>query len=329
MRYPVPKKFKYRETYWVWGGSEGKPLAIRGFNEEPFIVPRWDVTSNDPYGRSPCMDALPDNMQLQLETKRKAEAIEKQVRPPLLADVSLKNEPTSSVAGGITYVANLSGAVGMKPVYEVNPDLAAMREDLKEIQERIKNILFNDLFMMISNLDTVRSATEIDARREEKLVQLGPVIERLQGEGLDKAITRIYAIAERKGLIPPAPAELQGVPIQIQYISMLAEAQRAIGTAGIERLLQLAGNLAGVDPNIMDNIDTDQTMNVYGDLLHVDARVLRDPKQVARIRQQRAQQQQQAELLQQTLAGAKGAKDLSDTNLGGGRNALQMMMGQA
>lgn len=328
-QYPVPRKFKYRETYWVYAGGKDRPLAIRGFNGEPFIAPRWDVTSNDPYGRSPCMDALPDNMQLQLETKRKAEAIEKQVRPPLLADVSLKNEPTSSVAGGITYVANLSGAVGMKPVYEVNPDLGAMREDLKEIQERIKNILFNDLFLMISNLDTVRSATEVDARREEKLVQLGPVIERLQNEGLSKLVYRVFEIAERKGMIPPAPPELQGVPIEVKYVSMLAEAQRATDTASIERLYQFAGNIAGAVPDILDNLDSDEAIDVYADLLHVDARVVRDPKKVAQLRQKRQQQQQQADILQQTLAGAKGAKDLSDTNVGGGRNVLQMMMGSA
>lgn len=325
---PVPKKFKYRETYWMWGDNgNAMPLACRGFNEEPFIAPRWDVTSNDSYGRSPCMDALPDIMQLQQETKRKAEAIEKQVRPPLLADVSLKNEPTSSVAGGITYVANLTTAQGMKPVYEVKPDLTGMMEDLKEIQARIKNILFNDLFMMISQLDTVRSATEIDARREEKLVQLGPVIERLQGEGLDTAVNRIFAIMSRKGLLPPPPKAIQGLGIKIQYISMLAEAQRAIGTAGIERLFQFAGNLAGVKPDILDNLDEDEGIREYGDLLHVPAKLIKDKRSVAKVRQVRAQQQQQADLLQQTVAGAKGAKDLSETNVGGGMNVLQMMMG--
>lgn len=326
-RYPVPKKFKFRETYWVYGSTSSQPLAIRGFNEEPMIVPRWDVVSNDPYGRSPVMDALPDIMQLQLETKRKAEAIEKQVRPPLLADVSLKNEPTSSVAGGITFVANLSNAHGMKPVYEVNPDLGAMREDLKEIQERIKVILFNDLFLMISQLDTVRSATEIDARREEKLVQLGPVIERLQGEGLDKAIGRIYAVADRKRMFPPPPPAIQGMPVQIQYISMLAEAQRAIGTAGIERLFQFAGNMAGVKPDIMDNLDGDEAIAEYGNLLHVPAKLIYDRQQVTATREARAKQQQQADLLTQTLAGAKGAKDLSETQVGGGKNALELMTG--
>ena len=322
----LPKVFTFREVYWIYGGENPAPLAIRGFKEDPFLAPRWDITSNEAYGRSPCMDALPDIMQLQQETKRKAEAIEKQVRPPLLADVSLKNQPTSSVAGGITYVASLTGAVGMKPVYEVKPDLSGMMEDLKEIQARIKNILFNDLFMMISQLDTVRSATEIDARREEKLIQLGPVIERLQGEGLDTAIERVFAIMDRKGLLPPPPVEIQGKEIQIQYISMLAEAQRAIGTAGIERLFQFAGNMAGVNPEIMDNLDGDEAIAEYGDLLHVPAKLVKDKKVVAKVRAARNKQQQQAALLQQTVAGAKGAKDLSETQVGGGKNALEMML---
>lgn len=327
-RYPVLKKFKYREVYWIFAGDTPSPLACRGFDDDPFIAPRWDVTSNDPYGRSACMDALPDIMQLQLEQKAKAKGILKQVNPPLLADVTLKNEPTSAVEGGITYVANLSSSNGMKPVYTVNPDLSAITVDIKEIQERIKTILFNDLFLMISQLETVRTATEIDARREEKLIQLGPVIERLQGEGLDTAIKRIYNVMVKRRLLPKPPAEIQGLPIQIEYISTLAEAQRAIGTAAIERLFQFAGNMAGVFPSIGDNLDADEAIDEYADLLHVPARLIRDKRKVDFLRQARAKQQQQSELLQQTIAGAKGAKDLSDTEVGGGRNALQMIMGQ-
>ncbi len=324
----VPRKFRWRETYWVWGGSAERPLAMRGFTEMPFIAPRWDVVSNDPYGRSPCMDALPDIMQLQFETRRKAEAIEKIVRPPMIADVSLKNEPTSITAGGITYVANLASS-GMKPVFEVRPDLKDMREDLMEIQKRIKDILFNNVLLMISQLETVRSATEVDARREEQMLQLGPVIERTQGEGLDIAMERIFGIMHRKNLFPPAPPEIQGKALQIQYKSMMAQSQLAASTAAIERTFQFAGNLAGVKPDILDNLDADDAIEKYADFLGAPASIIKDPKFVAQERNIRAKKQQQADLLNQTLAGAKGAKDLSEAQVGGGINALQMMTGGA
>lgn len=326
LQYICPKKFKYREMYWPFGAGGERPFAVRGFNEKPFLATRWDLVSNDPYGRSPCMDALPDIMQLQMETKRKAEAIEKQVRPPMLADVSLKNEPTSSVAGGITYVANIGKAEGMKPIFEVKIDLADMKEDLKEIQGRIQKILFVDVFMSITQLDTVRSATEVEERKQEKMIQLGPVIERTENEGLDEALDRIYAIASRKGAFPPPPAEIAGAPITIRYTSQLAELQRIVSTGSIEKLLQLAGNLAGVQTDIMDNIDCDEAVEKYADYLHVPPEIIRDPKMVVKMRQQRAQKQEQSEILGQTVAGAKGAKDLSETDVGGGMNLLQTML---
>ena len=326
--YPVPKHFLYREIYWQWGGGNGKrPFAMRGFHECPFIAPRWDVVSNDAYGRSPCMDALPDIMQLQEETKRKAEGILKQVRPPMMADISLKNEPTATTPGGMTYVANLGSNPGMKPVFEVRPDLTAMMNDLKEIQGRIQRILFNDLFMMISQLDTVRSATEIQERKQEKLIQIGPVIERLQGEGFDMAIDRIFNIMLRKGMFSPPPPSIRGMPLKVLYISPLAELQRSAGTTtSIERTFQLAGQLAGVAPDIMDNLDLGEGLREYADALRTPPKIVRDAGAVLKIQAARAKKQEQAELLQQTVAGAKGAKDLSDAQVGGGQNALQAML---
>jgi hypothetical protein len=196
---------KFRELYWEMGASQALVLQQRYFHEFPAIAPRWDLVSNDAYGRSPAMDALGDIKQLQLEQKRKAQAIDKMVNPPMIADVALKNEPASLLPGGVTYVPSTAGAVGFKPVFEVMPPIAELKDDIAEVQGRIRSVFFNDLFLMISQLDTVRTATEIDARREEKLIQLGPVLERFENEGLDPAIARTYAIMPRcRDYHPPA-----------------------------------------------------------------------------------------------------------------------------
>lgn len=332
----VPKAFgvngmPFREVYWELGQGDHRILRVRGFHESPFTCPRWDVVDNDAYGRSPAMDSLGDIKQLQVEQKRKAQAIDKMVNPPLIADVQLKNEPASVLPGGITYVTQTSG-VGMKPVYEVKPDLSAMVEDIKEVQARIKSTFFNDLFMMISQLDTVRTATEIDARKEEKLIQLGPVLERNQNEALNPEIDRIFNIMMRakvkgQAILPPTPKSLHGHYIHVEYISMLAEAQRAVNTAGIERLAQFAGNLAAAIPDIMDNIDTDELIDMYADFLHVSSKIIRPEEMVKKIRAARSQAQQQQMQMQNSMAAAQGAQTLSQTDVGGGKNALQMMMG--
>lgn len=323
----VPAFFKFRETYWEWGQTGSKVLAARGFHEFPALVPRWDTVSNDAYGRSPAMDALPDIKQLQQETKRKAQVIDKMVNPPMVADIQLKNQPASLLPGGITYIAGTNSA-GFKPAFEnFQPPINWLAEDIKEVQERIRTVFFNDLFMMISQLQTVRTATEIDARREEKLVMLGPVLERLENEGLDPAIDRTFNIMLRAGLFPPAPQEIQGRHIQVQYVSMLAEAQRAVSASGIERLLALAGNVGAIAPDVFDKIDLDQTIDEYGRLMAVTPKIIRSDDDVTGIREARERAKQQQAALEQTAAAVQGAKTLSETQLGGGQNALQLMTG--
>ena len=108
---------------------------------------------------------------------------------------------------------------------------------------------------------------------------------------------------------------------------MLAQAQQAAATAGIERLLQIAGSLAGVDPQVMDNIDIDFTLEKYSNLMSNDPRIIRSPDELKQLRAQRQQQQadqQQAEMAEKM---AQGAKTLSQTDVGGGQNAISAVLG--
>ena len=343
-KYGIPEKFEYREIYWEWGNATSPQsggtnatgfLRKRGYFEKCAIVVRWDLVSNDAYGRSPGMDALSDIKQLQQETKRKAQAIDKQVNPPMVADIQLKNQPASLLPGGVTYVTGMTtGKVGFAPVYTVTPDIRGMTEDLNEIRARIKETFFNNLFQTISQFETRSnvSATEIDARRAESLVMLGPVLERIEHELLAPIIERVFAIMSRSGVLPPAPAEVQGQPINVEFISMLATAQAAAQTGGIERLLQIAGGLVGVDPAVMDNIDIDFALDKYSELMQNDPRMIRSPDQLAAIRAQRAkdqQQQQMAQMADNAQKLATAGQTLSQTDVGGGQNALQRMTGVA
>src|SRR6516165_6330473 len=340
-KFGIPEHFKFREVYWEWGGSvypQGGYVNIhqgflrkRGFHEAPHIAVRWDLVSNDAYGRSPGMDALPDVKQLQQEVRRKAQAIDKLVNPPMVADVQLKNQPASLLPGGVTYVSGMmqTGNQGFSTVYgNWRPDIAGISEDLNEIRERIRKVFFNDIFQVISQFETRSnvSATEIDARRSEALVMLGPVLERIEYELLSPIIERPFPIMSRAGVLPPAPAEIAGANIHIEYVSMLSQAQQATATSGIERILQLAGGLVGVDPSVMDKIDIDYTIEKYSTLMNNDPRMIRSPQQLQAIRQQRQQaqqQQQQMQMVENASKLAAGAKNLSDVDVGGGQNAIQ------
>lgn len=332
----VPGGFTYREVFWVWGVTADHPLSIRGFHDFPFISPRWWVTANDPYGRGPAMTALGDIMQLQVETRRKAELLEKVVRPPLVASIELKNQPTSIAPGGISYAVDPSK--GMKPIFEVNPQgLPGITADLKEIQERIKVGFFNDLFLMLVQSRKDETAFEVAQKQQEKLQVLGPVIERFQNEGAGPAIMRIFNILKRKGAIPPLPPSLQGTNIEIKYISMLALAQKAVATAGLERLTGFIGNLAGAKPQILEIYDEEEAVREYAAMMGTKSKVLRTPaeykKRIDAMQQQAAQAKDEAQGAATAThiapAVTDAAKNLADTNVGGGASALSLMLGNS
>lgn len=324
----VPQHFKHCEYYWEQGATGEDPefLRKRGFFETPFICPRWETSGNDAYGRSVGMDALGDTKQLQAETKRKAQAIDKLANPPMVADVELQNKPASLLPGGVTYIAKKDG-VGFKPAYEnFRPPVNEMMQDLQDLQRRIKEIFFNDLFLMISSLDTVRTATEIDARREEKLVMLGPVLERLQTEALDIIIDRTWDIMTRKRLFLDPPPEVSGATIEIQYVSMLAEAQRAANTTGIERFLAQLGNVGAVHPEALDIPNWDRMLSRYALVLGNDPADINTKEELEAIRKAKANQAKAAQALEAGPAIVEGAKTLSETDVGGGQSALNMML---
>lgn len=319
--------FTWREIYWVWGAQNDYPLSMAGFWESPAVVPRWATTSNDPYGRGIGMDNLGDIMQLQVMTGRLAEALEKLVRPPMKAHVSMKNEPSSILPGHITYLTNMAEG-GMAPIFTVNPQVKEMAENIMQIQERIKSGFLNDLFLMQAESTKDMTAYEVAQRQQEKLQVLGPVQERWQSEFASPAIKRIYRIMERKRLIPPPPPSLQSVPLDIEYVSMLAQAQKASATTAMERYAQVAGNLGAVYPEAKFSLDPAQFMQEYGQLIGVPVEVMHSLQEVAQLMDQYQKQMQAQQAAGAAQAAVQGAQTLSQTDVGGGTNALAMLAGR-
>jgi len=199
--------------------------------------------------------------------------------------------------------------------------------DIREVQTRIREIFHNDLFRMISQLETVRSATEIDARREEKLVLLGSVLERFDNEALDPAINRIFNIMARAGLLPEAPPELANVDIEIEYVSILSAAQRAVGVIPTERFLGLVGNLAAIRPEVMDIPNFDLLLRDYARDIGVSARGINPVAETVQLRQSRQEQLAAQEMAVQGDVAVNAAKTLSETQVTPGVNALQAIIG--
>jgi hypothetical protein len=310
MRMQAKEHRPWREVVWIQGGNRDAHgcLDIGGHYEAPFVTVRWNPVGDDVYSDSPMLDSLGDIKQLQYLEGQKLRLLDLHAEPPLGIPEAMRNLGASLSPRTKTYVPNTAGAVKAEALY--SPDPRAMDFTMGEIREKeskIEEAAFYNLFLMMESLGEAagRTATEIAERREEKAAVLGPTLESVTDEALDPIVIRVYALADRQGLIPPAPEALDGIPLKIEYTSILAQAMKAAGTSGIERSAGFIGNLAQAFPDILDNFDADVAANEYNERVGGPAGMMRSADAVAAIRGARAKQQQQ----QMALAAAAPIKD--------------------
>jgi hypothetical protein len=212
----------------------------------------------------------------------------------------------------------------------VQINLQHLLMDIQDVRDRIKSTYYADLFMMLAN-DTRSgiTATEVAERHEEKLLMLGPVLERLHNELLQPLIDITFENLLRAGVLPRAPDAMQGMELNVEFISVLAQAQRAVAAQGVDRLLGTVASIAQgkQDPTVWDNIDTDKVIVDYGDMFGVNPEIVVPAEKVAAMRAQRAQAQQ----AQQTAATAPqlvdSAKTASEINPQGLQDVMSMLQG--
>lgn len=323
----------YASLYWEEGTGGEIFLEESGYEECPILAPRWDVSSDDVYGWSPAMRAIGHIKTLQSQEMDLLRASEMGAKPPVYAP-ALSGQKLSIRPGSINYISDDPSGVGMRAVFQTDFRTADLQNAKQQTIEQINSFFFSDLFLMISQLDNVRTATEISVRQEEKMLMLGPVVERFQKELLKPLIDRSYSIMHRAGMLSDDPDEIIGKELGVDYISSLAQGQKAVATQGIERFVGFVGNLSGVNPDVIDKIDLDQAVDIYGDFVGVPPSIIRSDDEVQKLRDQRAQQQQ-AMQQQQAIEGmapamkqgAEAARILSETDadMTGGGTLLDQM----
>lgn len=313
----------WKSCYYERGAESGKVLRESGFKRFRAIASRWATTSGDVYGNSPGMESLGDIKQLQHQQLRKGQAIDFMSNPPLQVPTSLRNQQVERMPGGVTYYDGAGGPQsGIRSMFEVSLDLSHLREDIVDVRERIRSAFYSDMFLMLaSQTNTQMTATEVAERHEEKMLMLGPTVERLHNEELSPLIEMTFDRMIEAGIVPPPPEEMQGQELNVEFVSMLAQAQRAIATNGVDRFVGNLGVVAGMKPEVLDKLNADVWADKYGDMLGVDPELIVAGEQVALIRQQRAELQQAA--AQQAMANqaADTAQKLANAPTTGG-NAL-------
>lgn len=263
-----------------------------------------------------------------MQTKRSNEAVDALVKPEKVAPagVRLTGQPGRIVTGSGVTKDNFIVPYPM-PYQAID----AVDTRIERLYQQIDAMSFAELFNAITNMQGIqpRTVEEIAARNEEKLTQLGPVIERVSTEKLELAIDRTFGIMERGGLIPPVPESLAERTLDVEFVSILTQMQRMVGIGQIERTVAFVGNLAGVAPDALDMLDVDETVEEYAERAGTPPKLIRNEQEVEQQRQQRQQQQQMqqtAEAMPAIKDGAEAARLMSEAD-STGRSVLDRLRG--
>ncbi len=332
-----PNQRPFRSVYYEKGNTDKDVfLSEQGFQEFPFHVPRWELTNEDIYGTNcPGMTALGDVRQLQHQEKKKGQALDMHVTPPLHGPASLQNQAVSMLPGHGTFYDAPSTQNVLKPIYEINPNFGEMGLDMERTERRIGRDFFVDLFLAITEMKGIqpRNQLELSQRHAERLLQLGPTLQRQFTDFLDPTISRTFNQMVRAsttadgqwledGIIPAPPPELQNRPLIPRYISTLAIAQQAAETGVIERLGQFTAGLMEAGLSDGRKFDGDQAIDRYATLIGAPADLVVADEIIAEARQaeqEQAEEERQLAAAQQlaSTAQAVGSIPVGEESLAG------------
>jgi hypothetical protein len=298
--------------------EKDRRLSDKGYEEMPVVTPRWQALSNEAYGWGPGLESLGLAKAIQRMEKQAFMASDKMLDPPLAMPSSMKDRMLDLGPGGKN-IYDEAGAKIQKMVEIAPATMQVYRENINSIESKIRRNFHNELFLMIASEDPAKmTATEVLARKEEKMLMVGPTIERLEFEHLSPIVERVFAILARQGRLPPPPAGLENVEYKIDFVSLLAQAQKLIGAQSMQSYLGLAERVALVDPGSVVKTDWDKYLEESADMVSLPSKVVRTEDEAAAIRNQLADQQAKQQEQMAMAQGIENVNKLGNTPSGDG-----------
>lgn len=283
-------------------------MAEGGFVSNPYDFERFWVHSDDVFGYSPAMDVLAS---IKLANAQKRTIIRRAMKDSdaaTMAPARFWLAPLNQNPNAMNYYDKSKftkedfGSIPTGGNYQLAVEMMQVEQNL------IDQGFFLPLFESLSNVTKQMTNLETQKRISESLSLVGPVVGRMVN-GIRRSQLRTYEIGNRRLLYPPAPKEIDGQDLHLDFLSPLAKAQRSSELNGLVSWLGLMGNIAGLKPDVMDNVDTDKIARGSADLLMVDPSYVKDQDIVNQIRAKNMALKQQQMQMQMVEQGAGAAKD--------------------
>ena len=258
-----------------------------GFQEFPYVVPRFLKATGEVMGRSPAMVALPDVKMLNLMSKTIIQAAQKLIDPPLLVPDDGFLLPVRTQPGGLNFFR--SGTRDTITPLNTGANIPIGLNMEEQRRSAIRSAFYVD--QLLTGGSPNMTATEVVQRQEERMRVIGPVLGRLMNEMLRPMIDRVFALMLRADMLAPPPEILQGLDVDVEYVSPLARAQKSSSLNSTMKALEILLPLAQALP-VADHINADGLVNHVMDSLGVPKKVVKPQSEVDAAREEQAAQQQ-------------------------------------
>lgn len=279
--------------------NEPQISVERKYDANPWIVARWVKTAGETYGRGPVLNALPDAKTANMAKKLELQNAALQIAGVWMARNNgiFNGNAIKIVPGAVIPVMSTGGPQGADlQKLDVGGDINYSQIIQKDLQQNIKDAMFD---RSIPDQGAVRSATEWVVRSQELQEAIGSPFGRLFQEFIRPLFKRMLSILVKKGLIDEIP--LNGGTVDVQIIGALAQAQAMKEVEAINNWGQMAIGLVGPEA-FMGTAKIENIPQVVGDLLGIDPNLIRTEEE----KQQLAQAAAQAAQTQQGPAGNGG-----------------------
>ncbi|MBQ8886270.1 MAG: hypothetical protein IJY61_01035 [Candidatus Gastranaerophilales bacterium] len=305
-------------VYYEYASNEEKFLSKSGFDRFPYAVFESEVNGEDIYPcECPGVNALPDVKQLMSMVIDEGKAVKKMISPTYKGPASLKNK--KMIDAPAAFIEEDENGRGLSPIYEVNPRVLEVDSIIEKLKESIKEIFYNDLFSMILNTaERSRTATEVNELKEEKMVLLSPLLQQIHS-GLNVIIDWVFEECIKLNILPEPPEEIMGSNMDIEFVSTLAQAQKATKIAAMERFTTFTVNLANsIDPILAKKINASKVIDDYADYVNISPEQIVPTREIERQQQQQEEFQKQQQTIEQAKQGVEIIQNIAGTDVAGG-----------
>lgn len=308
------KDKEYVSVYYEASSGEDKFLSLGGFDKFPYAVFEAEVNGEDVYPcECPGVNALPDVKQLMNMVVDEGKAIKKMISPTYKGPASLKNK--KMIDAPAAFIEEDENGRGLSPIYEVNPRVLEVDSIIEKLKESIKEIFYNDLFAMILNTaERSRTATEVNELKEEKMVLLSPLLQQIHN-GLNRIIDWVFQECIFLNILPEPPKEIMGSNMDIEFVSTLAQAQKAAKISAMERFTTFTINLAqSIDPALKNKLNANKLVDDYADFANISPEQIVPTEEVEKKKQKEEQVKGQSEVMEQLRQGSEIIKNIAGTD---------------